>query len=1564
MAAYRALVLRLGGVDVSARCDTTTCLHTVQATVQPISLELQAAASKKDDAHSPTVQQPGRTAVVASLAACTTDAAPPDTLPTASSDPTTAGSAPAWVTNYVAPQQLAQASEEAIQVMALVTLPEPELLMSTPQDTEVSSSGTSSHVHSTRQPQRTAHVTCSPLLCAVDANVLPTAQSITMRLVQGLSTWAAVRSSSAPVPAPANATPDDMQQRYGVSQSAVAAPHVAVDAPALAVSAALPLIAVAAFAQHGPSGASHCAALVASAYLHGSVSAAEVSASMHLPEVALTAAHKRPASATQRHAFDALDRTCSAERVVASLELEPPAAEGPLAACSVDVSVASMAAHVCASHLSTWRGLGTCLQTADAKTAKAPKPSERGSSFGTAQLALAVNSTICQLRKAAAAVGGIRANVALQDAAILFQRRHSAPAACRAGDGSNFVEAVMPLAEVRMAGDAAQAALACTLGDDSAAATLCAAPALRVFNAACQAWDVIMPAWHVALRLDMADSQRPAAQFSSSRELHSESPPLLLQAPAAAARCASAATVPRLSFEGANALDFTVTENLFRAMAAAKDLLDATERPAKHAAQLQNAGRAAAGMLRHPCTGVDVMECPVVVRNATGLTAHVALTVLPAASTSAVASTSAKSLTSTAGEGAAAPTSAASLKDGTGQGVMLGPDATHVAATLRQMCEPCMLPQASSGDRMFHWSIEDLKRCGFVITVQQDSPTSSSDRCKLGPLPFLPLLSEQSTSGSITLASPAGGDGSASTAQAARLRITASLSVGAAGCIELALHTSIRLINDTARAMRLRGKGCELGAAECVVPVKGSQYAPAWLVAFGGFQMQPANRWDFIIVIIILCRMGQHCTCCAQSIDLYALRLMASSVSGLDGLPCSCSDGRWGWSAPVSFARLRSTIDPDSSAHGGADAASMVTCAHGRSHCGRVAFDVHQRRGAAGRRPCVDVTLSHAVRAVNTLPLAASVALGEEHQPVEVPPLATAGLYQPMPPAMATVAVTLPGCRASAAHSITPGQSVTVLCARLVDGAVHSVSVHALRSAHSFTLVLAADAWVFNFTPLALHAALVPVAAANADTSLSALEASGNTPAKDSITVRSLAASSSAAALLSRSGSLPPGHIAEVTHGSSGAAASSGSAGSQPQRRKSVALHREDRARTHVSAHRVHRRRPPLPGLAASLPPVPEDSDPTAVATSALPVAPVLAALAAQLPQTPPASTCGSFALSSQATHAFPPAMRAASAAVPAAAAPVHAASSSPFVPTARSEAASGIGNAVLMSRAGHEASAAMLHIARLHDADAYTVSPTDSCALTLHHVKQSCVRLPVSTGQHSTPSMLQIPLSDSLSAAAMPVTTTVEPLPLQQAPEQLPEDADNPLAAMPAARLPIRDLGRSESARALLATLAPAAVVLTPARVVHSCMPCSVTLEQRAASSFEPATKQVFSPSDGAAALVCVRNTPQARVETPLARWCLSEGGVSRSATVELRNTQCLPLILTTTQAPPAYAVVQSDTVALPLPPLPAHVDALNEVHVPRTALLPFDSDAAEMHIENLTPQVCRCNAIPTIVC
>jgi hypothetical protein len=206
------------------------------------------------------------------------------------------------------------------------------------------------------------------------------------------------------------------------------------------------------------------------------------------------------------------------------------------------------------------------------------------------------------------------------------------------------------------------------------------------------------------------------------------------------------------------------------------------------------------------------------------------------------------------------------------------------------------------------------------------------------------------------------------------------------------------------------------------------------------------------------------------------------------------------------------------------------------------------------------------------------------------------------------------------------------------------------------------------------------------------------------------------------------------------------------------------------------------------------------------------------------------------------------------------------------------------------------------------------------------------------------------LPAAAPPLTATVtrQRLPLLQ---RWPKRSGFPRPERPVP-LPIDGLAvPDEATSALLARLTCTAVAVSPQRIVHNAMPSctTLTLEQPEAGVYKPSGRQVLPAGLVEPLLTTPEGTIPPSAAVPI-RITVADNGHLRTATTALTTSRCQPVTLTTISAPPAHALITTDTVRIPLPPLPSHCQSPFPVPVLHTAITALDPANAPAHIQNLT--------------
>jgi hypothetical protein len=917
---YAGACLVLGGASFGARCNATTLVDTLQAEVHPVTLELLPRAGSDNSgnggssgsgsdartAHGETrageagADQPG--ALVARLAACSSDGAA-DLLSQSGSaeDGTSAVTEPsAFIAAHCTPTELMQDIAGPVKLLAFATLPRTDAHMSAESSSEMSGDKAAAHM----RPQ-SLHVSCVPAICSLNAALVPAVANAAQRVASQLQPWLSKAAAGEPHPgehdaaASRSSSPRSSQRSDaagGPQQGSAGRSGCAEgDKAPVAMSCSVPMLAVAAWqGQPGPR-SSQAAVLCLTAHAAAEVTASDAAARLTLAEAALVTGqvswqspNAAPGSLAPR--FQGLQPLISAAHVDSHCRL---AADVPLAEAhaSAAVSLGDVSARVSAQQLQALLSLHAALQgsvqgnpASGSRQQGASSASQRSSAgstaaqAGPAAIVLAVHQAMTRLQAGAAALGGFRGSVDVRHVAVTLEQHVSAQLAAQvASSGDSRLgrgTVVVPVAELRLADASAPAALQCAFGADTAEVSARLVLSLRVFNAACQAWDIVLPSWHTAARADFALllPAPPSAGRGVASSQFCSILPALDSADAAATAGGAPRAVPRLSFECGNALDFTVTETVFKAVTAVRALVDNAQAPAGSTPQLAAASAAEGAaqqawppvppppprVLAHPCATGDVLDCPIVFRNTCGLPACAEVSLLPAWGAAVPALAEVPHIAASSDE-VTSPSAAKAHRSSRGAaGVELDACAEPVACRLRDACLPSMLHRdALGGSEPFSWARTDLSRCGLRIVVSRDAASvRGSVGCTLGPLPLFPLLAERSCSTSVELVASGGAR--------SRIRLMATAAVARSGCIEVTVHTGVSIKNTLRRLVRVRGKGGETaqdwdarqeqqgGRAaltlhghhqeDLVVHPGDVVRAPGWLVATGGFVVQPIGK--------------------------------------------------------------------------------------------------------------------------------------------------------------------------------------------------------------------------------------------------------------------------------------------------------------------------------------------------------------------------------------------------------------------------------------------------------------------------------------------------------------------------------------------------------------------------------------------------------------------------------------------------------------------------------------------------------------------------------------------------
>jgi hypothetical protein len=523
-----------------------------------------------------------------------------------------------------------------------------------------------------------------------------------------------------------------------------------------------------------------------------------------------------------------------------------------------------------------------------------------------------------------------------------------------------------------------------------------------------------------------------------------------------------------------------------------------------------------------------------------------------------------------------------------------------------------------------------------------------------------------------------------------------------------------------------------------------------------------------------------------------------------------------------------------------------------------VALRVRQEQPQGAASPAT-VAIVYAVRIVNALPLAATVAVASG-APVYVPPMSCSGVLAPLPATLVRVRVTLEGSKPSVPVIAAAGQPGWLQCERAADGAMHNVAVHITRSSASCTIVLHADAWLYSLMHVPLHVVLC-----------SRRKLSDTEGLKEVL--------------------LSTASVAGTPHESN----------------MNACMSMAD-----LDQHRklCRSRRSMEEGLCN----LPANVDATVVGVMQQRVSAAGTELVAACTLPACAGMVRVFddrgAHCESLTDVLPVLM----------AAP-------PTVMEADAEA----GLAVHISAQSGLSDSLLEDSAEAFEGLLEACIPLDPEEEWSKEVQEERVALKLQP------------------AAVLPLSATVtrQRLPLMQ---QWLEHSGLPRPGPPVP-LPVAGLAApDEATRALLARLACTAVAVAPARVVHNALPlCTLTLEQPEDGVYKPSGRQVLAEGCSAA-LLCTPSATVPPVDVVPIRITVPDCGHLRTASTTLTTSNRQPVTLTTTSAPPEYALIATRTTHVPLPPLPMGCQSPFPVSILHTSITSFDPESSPAHVQNLT--------------
>eukprot|EP00892_Ulva_mutabilis_P009193 jgi/Ulvmu1/6646/UM003_0284.1 len=783
----------------------------------------------------------------------------------------------------------------------------------------------------------------------------------------------------------------------------------------------------------------------------------------------------------------------------------------------------------------------------------------------------------------------------------------------------------------------------------------------------------------------------------------------------------------------------------------------------------------------------------------------------------------------------------------------------------------------------------------------------------------------------------------------APVTLCAEARLGAAACPEICVHACVRIHNMLPRTLLLRpchadprisaaGHAVRDPAAACMaIPPDTAAYLPADCAAARGVQL------------------------CLTPPD--------DTVTGAHSL-------KWTTRVPLLQPKARSTPEQPQ------DVRKIAAQCAGAAVSVRQHAVPAQPSGAAASEPYVThVSVRPAVCLVNATPVAAMVAVSGA-DPVAVPPFAATGVLLPSTALFAQLAVTLDKCEASGAVTVAPGRPAIVHCKHLSSTQATSTVTAALaRTADAVCIVLSAHACVLNVTPVPLHVVTAhaqrPADVATSDKTQVATVLMPRSQPRH-LNVR-----------LSEPATPPP----QMPR-----SASSTNLASRATTDRRVTVP----ARPH-SAKRLPSM-DSMDSMSSTAQPTPADAPPgepcggelirratvdtcldsPAAATASASVVPALAQLEHLWPHVAPAAAR---ATAPRQDVSEPPALagladllpplwpqrqrphtpqRADSA--PAAHAarlprPAPAAASVPEEPTATqqtpADAAGSCVQPVLLSlpptmegdSATDAAEQALLHISRFGDvATVVPAARTAGRVLRLQALRRNTLALrSPRTSASSSQLGLRVPLRPGAAHAV-----------------KLDISMHVPGAFGDNAAVAISGLDHVHPAQGVLAAVAPPAIVyVTPMHVVANRMHAHVALEQPQAGEgrIAPLTHQLLAP--GTTSLLLAgpprdsSGSPWDDDEEPApsVRVTASDSGCKRFATVPLKPSLPVPILLTASNVPPSATTMHTTAIQprVEAPPHAPHAPGAPLPFVTCTMLDPFVDECATVHIVNLTAHSLR---------
>jgi hypothetical protein len=367
----------------------------------------------------------------------------------------------------------------------------------------------------------------------------------------------------------------------------------------------------------------------------------------------------------------------------------------------------------------------------------------------------------------------------------------------------------------------------------SARASLAATISADVFNPSCQAHDIIVAPWTVSVSVSEEGQVLRNGKVTRGPQmlLHDSRTPSSNNTPSRP----SGTLIAFVTATADSPLEFTLAETAVAAATSMSRIL-----------RDQLVMSVPAVEESHSCSAGNVLNCPLIVCNRSGLNLFAVIAPLPSWNTSAAADAflemQSECRDATNLGMPQSPQSAASAR--AAGCTRLTADMHDTIMPLRALCHSCMLSDPLTGRSLREWSLEDFSRCGLYVVPADGTAESAA---MLGPLPILPRLSEASAGAAVGLCTTAGHS---------RIRVTATMSVSPVSrCLQLMVHAGVCIENHTAVTVHVCGcapraasighlqaaggdeSGRRLGEGRVTVLPGEARMVPAQTLAMGGFQV-------------------------------------------------------------------------------------------------------------------------------------------------------------------------------------------------------------------------------------------------------------------------------------------------------------------------------------------------------------------------------------------------------------------------------------------------------------------------------------------------------------------------------------------------------------------------------------------------------------------------------------------------------------------------------------------------------------------------------------------------------